>query len=266
MLLGTDQTDITPLHPVELAGFDHRKDKTEEMFNRIYVKSFMLKHKDSSFLLIVADLIWWDSTFISELKKEINEKCHIPMSQICFHATHNHSGPQTTFRFSQEIGSPSIVYLTFLKRQVLLSVRKSLLNLSRVDAHVHKGRSAIGVNRRKKINENIEMEPNFAGSVDDDLTVISFKENNNKMKAIWIHYTCHPTSTDANVISSEYTGICCQKIEEEFPNSHVAFLQGFCSDIRPALIKDDEFFRGEINDMCQVGEVFSNDVSYLLQM
>lgn len=266
MLLGTDKTNITPLHPVELAGFSHRDGKTSEVFEPLYVKTFLLKQVDTDFLFVVADLIWWDSKIVDQLKKLIKEECNIPAHHICFHATHNHSGPQTSRRFSEKLGVPSLPYLAFLRKQVLLSVKNAQSNLVYVTPYIHRGKSDLGVNRRKKGKTHIEMKPNYNGSVDNDLTVISFLKDDDTTHAIWIHYACHPTTTDKNIISSEFPGICCNKLEENYPGCNVAYFQGFCGDIRPGLIKGDRFYRGEIKDMLQVAARFLKDVHDVIHM
>lgn len=108
------------------------------------------------------------------------------------------------------------------------------------------------------------MKPNFDQSIDDSLTVITFITDSNKKKAIWVHFSCHPTTTDANEISSEFTGVCCNYIEEKY-DCNVAFLQGFCGDIRPKLIKNGAFYRGTVNDMETMGRKLANKVITLLK-
>src|SRR5699024_2646445 len=105
-----------------------------------------------------------------------------------------------------------------------------------------KGTSKIGVYRRKKINGRTQMAPNDSVPVNDDLTVIRLKTYRGSEKAIFIHFTCHPTTTDDNVISSEFIGVCCEKLEKIIPDCTVIFLQGFCGDVRPALIRGGQFY------------------------
>lgn len=265
MLLGTSKQNITPTEAVELAGFAHRKGKVDAVLEKLYVKSYLLQFEQKSFLLLAADLIWWDTLQVKELQGDIESKFGIPSDQICFHATHNHSGPQISYRFSKELGNPSAKYLDFLKQQVMKSIDQAFSNMESVDIKVNKGNAKIGVNRRKIVNGEIEMAPNMDGPIDNDLTVFSFLNGKNENKAIWIHYTCHPTSTDAAIISSEYPGVCCKKVSEQYPECNVAFLQGFCGDIRPAVIKENSFYWGNIEDMTSIGEGLSNEVIKLLQ-
>ncbi|MBS4208091.1 hypothetical protein [Bacillus sp. FJAT-50079] len=264
MILGESKQDITPLIPIELAGFAHRDGKTREVMYPLFLKTYYLQMENKIFLFIVADLIWWDTDHVKKMKAEIEDKFKIPKEHICFHATHNHSGPQTSARFSREIGRLEKGYVTFLNDLIFISIEECLLNKEKVRVEIRKGKASIGVHRRKKVNDVVVMEPNVEQLVDDTVTVITFITNNSKNKAIWIHYSCHPTCTDANILSSEFPGVCCRYVEAAY-DSNVAYLQGFCGDIRPALIKNDKFHRGTVHDMELIGKKLAAEVLNVLK-
>src|SRR5699024_7530947 len=67
-------------------------------------------------------------------------------------------------------------------------------------------------------------------------------------------------TTDENIISSEFIGICCEKLEELYPGVTVTYLQGFCGDVRPNLIKNSDFYRGSYNDLLSKGRELYQDV------
>lgn len=107
------------------------------------------------------------------------------------------------------------------------------------------------------------MAPNEAVEVDDDLTVISFLNDQHQEIATWIHYACHPTSTDANVLSGEFPGVCSNLLESEEENTVVSFFQGFSGDVRPKLVKDGKFYRGSLEEMISIGKSLSDAVKQL---
>lgn len=263
--LGTNKQDITPQEPIELAGYAHRKGKIAKKFSPLLIKTYMLQFEGEVFLLIVADIIWWDTVFVQILKEEIEDQFRIKGTHVVFHATHNHSGPQTSFQFSRELGRPSISYMHFLREKVIQGVREVFSNIEEVKVEVNRGAAHLGVYRRKWTEGKVQMAPDFEEKIDNDLTVFSFINKAGERKAIWIHYTCHPTSTDARVVSSEFVGQCCKKVEMFYPNSTAAFLQGFCGDIRPALIINKDFYRGTIEDMCGLGNNLTNSILKVLQ-
>ena len=263
--LGTAKEDVTPLKSIKLAGFGHRKGEATGIFERLYLRGFLLKQANDYFLLFVADFIWWDTAFVQKMKEKIEVKYQIPKEQIVFHATHNHSGPQMSPRFSRHLGECKEGYLENVEEKLIQSVMNLFQDLEEVSLLEYEGTSKIGINRRKITDNKVVMEPNPEGAVDNTLKIFSFVNETNEKKAIWIHYTCHPTTTDENVISGEFPGVCCHKLEEEYPGSNAAFLQGFCGDIRPALIRNEKFYRGSIDDMLRIGETFFDDVQQILK-
>src|SRR5699024_9211786 len=65
--LGISKVDITPIIPIGLAGFAHRKEKTKEVYNKLYVKTSVFLNNGQYMMLIVADLIWWDNVIVEKL-------------------------------------------------------------------------------------------------------------------------------------------------------------------------------------------------------
>ncbi len=265
MLLGVNKTNITPGFPIELAGFAHREGLATVVENSLYVKTFYFELNEKKMLVLVADLIWWGDEVVAELQKEIELRYSIPKEYICFHATHNHSGPQTSLRFSKQLGETSKEYVGFLKEQTLQSVKKAVGDIEEVTIDRCTGVSKLGIYRRKRVDNEIVRAPNSEVSTDNELSVISFKTEAKCIKSIWIHYSCHPTTTDANVVSSEYPGVCTEEVEKHFPDATVAFMQGFSADVRPALIKEEEFYRGTLEEMKEVGKRLAKEVLDVLK-
>lgn len=260
MLLGCSKQDITPEEPIELAGFAHRQGKADTVHSKIFLKVFTIRSQGKHFVSIIADIIWWDSSFVSKLKSELQKQFHLKSKEVVFHATHNHSAPQTSDRFSEKLGRLEVDFLTLLEKSVMAGVRESLSGLEKVYMEIGKGTSDIGIYRRKKVNGEILMAPNYEEPVDNDLTIIKFITEREEVKGVWIHYSCHPTTTDENSISAEFVGHCTELVERKLPGSSVAFLQGCCGDIRPALVKENRFYRGSLQDIVAQGEKLAEDV------
>jgi len=51
---------------------------------------------------------------------------------MLFHATHNHSGPQTSDQFTPSLGPLDAKYIETLKEQIIVGVRNALQNLELV--------------------------------------------------------------------------------------------------------------------------------------
>ncbi|WP_060204056.1 hypothetical protein [Sporosarcina koreensis] len=261
MRLTVKEIDITPSTPISLAGFAHRDTYTETVYAPILLKMFYFTDDKNQFLLFVADLIWWDDQFVEDMSVKISKDIGIDANNICFHATHNHSGPQTSNKFSKELGILDEGYIKYLYNTILRNTHELLMKIGElVTVKVYKGYSDIGIYRRKKHEGQILMKPNEDIPNDSELTFIAFIGMDESMKGGLIHFACHPTSTDINEISSEFIGACCRKVSNRFNGVPVAFLQGFTGDIRPNLVANGDFFRGTALHMEELGERLAEDV------
>jgi hypothetical protein len=82
---------------------------------------------------------------------------------------------------------------------------------------------------------------------------------------VMVHYTCHPTTTDSTMVSSEYCGVAAEQIADRLgPDTMVSFLQGCCGDIRPALIRDNRFYRGGHQDVQRLADILIGEVTDIL--
>lgn len=264
LLLGTAKVDITPSQPVPLAGFAHRTGLFEHIAHPLYTRIHCLSQTDESglettALLVSADLIWWGSDVAKKLIPEL--KARYGFQTVLLHATHTHSGPQTSSCFTDALGRPDPGYLKELEHKLLAGIEQALHNKEPVAMERGIGQCRIGVNRRKEIDEHIEMAPNIQGPVDSEVTVIRFRTRAGRTKGLFVHYTCHPTTTGDNEISSEYCGVAMDRIEQALGDDVVsAFLQGCCGDIRPELILDDTFYRGHRMEVDRFGSWLSEEV------
>lgn len=102
--LGTAKIDITPKHPLPLAGFAHRHGVYEQVMDPIYVRVFYFEQTDKqneteAIILVTADIIWWDDERVQMLQSKLLQMFGIKKESVVLHATHNHSGPQTSEKF-----------------------------------------------------------------------------------------------------------------------------------------------------------------------
>lgn len=267
LLIGVSKMDITPLKPVALAGFSHRKGVYDNVTRRLYARLFLLEQAEQRTLLVTADLIWWGPEVVDALRQAIWNEWGIPSERVLLHATHNHSGPQTTARFVPALGSTDESYVQFLQSRINDGFRECLKSLEPVEMEVGTGIWSEGVNRRNIVNGVCIMAPNDDGANDQRVTVIRFQTVDGQTKSILVHATCHPTTTGDNKVSSEFPGYAMELLEREFASrSAIAgFLQGFCANVRPALVRDGEFYRGDDGDVQRIGSALADEVMQILK-
>jgi 6-phosphogluconolactonase/glucosamine-6-phosphate isomerase/deaminase len=257
--LGVARVDITPPKPVPLAGFEHRRGTSVGVSHPLYARVLFFEEDEGSgkrrALLVSADLIWWGEYQVERLRHCLKARWGIERNSVILHATHTHSGPQTSRWFSPRLGRPDPVYLETLESRVLTAVEEASGCLETVTVERGEGECRIGVNRRRRVAGRIEMAPNEAGPADPEVTVIRFRTPSGATKAVLVHHACHPTTTDDERISSEFPGVAMELVEGELGGGVVAaYLQGCSGDIRPALVRDGRFYRGDGTEVRTLGE------------
>ncbi|MHB1654249.1 MAG: glucosamine-6-phosphate deaminase [Desulfitobacteriaceae bacterium] len=264
--LGTAKVDITPQHPIPLAGFVHRHGHFEGVSHPLHAKVFLFQQSGDEgeirqILLVSADLIWWGTDRLPILRSRLKQEFGLSTSSIILHATHNHSGPQTSGLFTPSLGKLDLKYVQELEEKLVEGVRSTFQNLEPVTIERGGGECDFSIHRRKVINGQMTMAPNPDGPTDPEVTVIRFLSNSGTIKALLVHYTCHAATTGDNVVSSEFPGVAMDYVEEQLGGEIVAaYLQGFCGDVRPALIHNSAFYRGNDKEVCRLGQTLGNEV------
>lgn len=266
--MGVAQIDITPPKPVPLAGFACRDGVYEGIRRPLYARIFYFtqnnKGKKRQVVLITADLIWWETSFVKELRRKLASLLDLVPQDVLFHGTHNHSGPQTGSDLTPSLGKPDAEYLAFLAQRVLDGVGLAKEKIVPVTLSFYQDRCNLAVNRRKRNGGKILMQPCFSGPVDPKVSVLRFRDDNHNTVGLLVHYACHATTTADNWVSSEFPGVAMEKLEAEY-NCVAGFLQGCCADVRPALLQGEEFFRGSEEHVNVLGSQLYNSVCCALK-
>lgn len=269
LLLGSAKVDITPDHPVPLAGFGVRTGVFDGVRHRIYARILLLRQPQERGmrhqLLVAADLLWWGNERMEELRGKLAARWGLRAEDILLGASHSHSGPQTS-RLMPAIGRVDEQYLQTLEGKLFAGIEQAAANLEPVTVERGSGACDIGIHRRKRVDGKIVMAPNEEGPTDPEVTVVRFNTRAGRAKALLVHYTCHPTTTNANYVSSEYCGLAMERVERELGNGCVSlFLQGCCGDVRPSLYRDGKFFHGSDKDVQALAERFYEAIRSVLE-
>lgn len=268
--LGTAKVDITPEHPLRLAGFGHRQGPFESVARPLYARLLLFEQEGETgprrALLVSADLIWWDADSTARLRHQLKTLWRLEEGAVVLHATHTHSGPQTSTGFVFSLGVPDPAYLRGLEATVLDVVERAYESLEPVTVERGGTELRIGINRRGQIDGEIGMIPNPDGPIDPEVVVVRFCGRDKGTKAMLVHYACHPTTTDDNRVSSDFPGVAMELLEAELEDEAVAaYLQGCCGDIRPWLTEDGRFYRGGDAEVRRLGEELASRVSGVLE-
>jgi len=201
-----------------------------------------------------ADILCWGRDTVANCK-DLLEKNYpdAGRSQFLFLATHTHCAPSVSYSAAKAIGKADSGYIAMLEQKILSSVKDAAQNIRRVSAVLYEGKTRIAVNRRLKTGQGLIMAPNPSGPKDNDIKLIEFYAaepggafREGETVAVWACAACHPTASNENRVDREFL-VRGLDYYLEGSKASGAFLQGCCGDVRPALIKDGEFFRGALD-------------------
>jgi hypothetical protein len=235
--IGCAKTDITPEYPVPLSGFAVRGNVPyESVISRIFLRAVFLQQADGNggwnqALIVSADLLWWGSDRMEAIRNQLFNRFGLHPECIILNATHSHSGPQASFNFHRLLGTADTAYVERLEALLYQTVEEALLNVEPVTVERGTGECYNGIQRRKYIDGKVIGGPNPDGPVDHDVNVIRFATASGQAKALLVHYACHPVISNANELSSEFTGYAMEQLERELDGTVCLFLQGCTADI-----------------------------------
>lgn len=251
--LGVARADITPRHPVPLAGFAARANlgpaETVARPLRLRVLTFA-PHPDASpqAVFVTADLLWWGPELTDGLREKIARRYGVPAGAVLLHASHTHSAPATSAWYSTYLGVPDPTYVNHLTKLTLEAVDESLGNMEPVTAARAASEVPIGADRRS-------VQGGFPRSdIDPTATVVRFIKGNGATKAVLVHFACHPVISHTNTMTPDFVGAARETLEQQLPADAVAvYAQGCCGDINPDRYDGRRFLPGDDSDVAAFG-------------
>lgn len=273
LLLGCAKFDITPDRPIPLAGFAVRENKPyEAIHTSLYLRAAVLQQADAAdqrvgepVLIVSADLLWWGTDRMETIRETLQARFGLSAERIILNATHSHSGPQTSFRFHRLLGAPDPGYVEALERQLYAAVEAALAGLEPVTVERGSGECRNGVQRRQYADGGVVGGAFPDGIADHEVNVIRFARSDGSVKALMVHYACHPVTTNENVVSSEFTGHAMERLERELDGSVCLFLQGCCADINVYTESADPSASTPREKVAYFGERLADSVIGVLQ-
>lgn len=269
--VGMARVDITPPKPVALSGFGSRHGSYEGIARRLYANVWLFEQKSDSatvptyFILIQADFICWPSERMDRLRSEIRNHLHIEDRFNFFNASHTHGGPMTTLAYFHESEEPAQTYMSLVSGLLGKAIDQAKQDLEPVVMSRGSGACTFNIYRRKWVDGQMEMAPNPEVPVDHEVIVLHFRTEGGATKGVLFHFACHPTTTNANLVTSEYPGAAVEIVERQLGNgANAVFLQGCSGDIRPALQREGRFYSGTSEDVDKLGGELAAEVLRVL--
>lgn len=244
LLLGRDRVDITPAVPVPLAGFAARASlgPAPAVLAPLRLRTLAFGSGSARAVLLSADLLWWGTDVAARVRARVASRFGLPADSVFLHATHNHSGPQVSYRFVPSLGEPDDRFIEQLCGAAEASAGRALGSLREVRLERTAGLADLGIDRRSARTRGAVPETPIANEV----TVLRFRSvSSDRTEALLVHYACHPVVHHGNAVTSDFAGAAMDLLEQRHPGALAVYAQGCCGDINPALYTDGIYAEGD---------------------
>jgi hypothetical protein len=287
---GIAKVDITPSKSLYMGGYDEsgRPGPSDGVYGKIYVRALVFDDNIRRIAFIEADMVSLPNKDYTTIRNLIAGKTGIPAGNILLGFVHNHAAPVPS-----EKNSNSSWYKN-LNGNFIKAVTDAIADMEPVKLGGGTGRSAIAMNRRKRMTDTIsyitfdennssqsygryktsnpvmirEMEgvyrlgANPGGPIDDEVGILRIDKLSGAPKAVFINYACHGTSLGArnNKISPEWNGHMLEYVEKQIPGVTGIFAQGAAGDINPRFVGGLDGYKDNLENTALLGYEIGKEV------
>ncbi len=237
--VGCSKVCITP--PKEMFPFPTwLGNQLTDVYFDIYVRALVLDNGEKRIAVIS-----WELTkpFDKETKKFVSEATGIPVENIVYSATHNHSAP---LRDRKQVEAGCQEFDWQLDRTVE-AVNAAIADLRPAKYGYGEGKSYINVNRDYLAEDgNWVQAQNYELPSDKTVYIIKFEDYDGQLIAAMVNYACHPTvgflakDVDGQIkLSGDFPGFACDYVEKRYGlygrEPVILWFNGACGDQNPAM-------------------------------
>jgi len=287
---GIAKVDISPEESLYMGGYDEscRMGPSEGQFGKIYVRALVFDDNINKIAFIELDVVSLPRADYDPIRIQISDETGIPFHHIMLGCVHNHAAPYPGVK---NIKSE---WYKNLNNNIIKAVKDAISDLEPVKTGGGIGKSAIAMNRRKKMNDTLsyltfdennssqsygkyktenpvkirEMEgvyrlgANPGGSIDNEVGILRIDKLSGQPKAVFVNYACHGTSLGGrnNVISPEWNGHMLEYIEKQIPGLTGIFAQGAAGDINPRFVGGLDGYQDNLKNTANLGYEIGKEV------
>lgn len=245
--VGYAREKIHPEESVPLAGYGQtEKRMSQNALDLLQATCVAFKEGNNTILLFSQDLIRSTSTWVEEVRTQLNQKLGIPKENIMVSATHTHSAPDSTKNL------PSIQnYRVLYVKQMVKAGEKAVADLAPATLYGAKTDADLNYIRHYKMADGTFAGSNFgswssgivdhARENDPGMQVIKIDREGDKKDIMMVNWQAHPCNTggvDKLDISADYIAPFRDKIEAD-TGMHFIYFLGASGDHNATSKMDD---------------------------
>jgi hypothetical protein len=234
---GAAKIDITPDAPLSLEGYQEPATRVSEgVHDRLFARAFAFGDGSRRLVIVSCDL---GSMILGDyFRHQVLDAVRLRPEELWLCATHTHSGPMLTLHPSYP---HNVEYTERLAQPLIGVVGEALRSMRPARLAVGRGRSSVGVSRRRRGADGLmEMAANPDGVADPDVLVLQVAATSGRPMGALFVYACHSRSlTRTNrLISGDVLGIAAQELEAAQPGLIAGAFAGASGDIDPVSVVD----------------------------
>ena len=240
--VGVAKVDITPKHPVLLAGYGGRPGEHTGVDQKIWARALAIGNK-SPVVLVAVDNCGVPAHVTAAVVKELQKEYGAADGRVVISSTHTHNAPTLTGyapilwgerATADQVGRVDR-YTLWLTQKIIDVAVESLKNRREARLAWGQGQVRFGANRRVlRGNKWAGFGFQADGPVDHSVPVMVARDRDGKPIAIWTNYACHCTTVGGrNSISGDWAGFCNEQIEKRFSGAVALTTIGCGADIGP---------------------------------
>jgi neutral ceramidase len=292
---GAAQVDITPELGIFLAGGTTTPRKAEKVLEPIFARAFVLENGSHKICILTFDVTIIVQEYTNQIRKTLCREFGFKNEDIMVHATQTHSAPAMgDFLVHKDIPLPEgfewlrgggAGFANIAVQKGIEAVRTAYKKMrpvyagggSTIEGRICFNRRAVmqdgsvtmpgreGYAAKYGVRDN-KSERNtifryLEGPVDPEVGLIAFKDRNDSMVAMLLHYTCHPVNVfPAEEISPDWPGIWAEEMRKKYGCTALV-LNGCCGNLNPWDPFDPEYKP----DHVKMGRILSQDTDRIVR-
>lgn len=215
LMCGAGRADITPPIGTILYGYAPGR-PAKSVGDDLTTTAIKLTSSTGSALLITCSVAAMNPELCARLRKAAGEAAGVDPENVTVSATHTHSAPNCSLRSGW--GEVDTAYIdNILVPGVVKAAEAAAADCRPARMGIGETDSDIGINRRELTEDGeIILGQNPWGPRDPKMTVLSFKDSEEKIIANLVHYCCHGTASGRNPeITRDWPGVMTDMLDRE---------------------------------------------------
>ena len=226
----------------------------------LFVQALGLKQEETCFLVIGADLLFFDRLVVDRFKQQLTEATGVAAEQILITATHNHAGPPTSswgYQQTPDPESPSEV-----GSAIVAAATGPFSRLAEATLEAGMTECGLPVSRRKIDAEGqATWAPAPEAEVCRAVPVCVLRDTAGDVISVLYSASCHPSTWYEPEVCGDWPGVANQLLNAQFNTEGALFMQGCAGDTKPCTVaKEGRWQPGTWEDVERAGRMVADAV------